>query len=121
MRKTLMLLALVLGVAACKDSTGAKTYEVDGLWEGPISGVTMTLTLSESSHNVSGTGSLHGPGGSLPLSVSGTNAYPSITLTLSSPGYEPMTYQATMSGRSAMSGTLHGSGFTGESMTLTKQ
>lgn len=99
--------------------------EASGSWSGKVaapSGVTATLTfnVTETNRKISGSGSLAIGASSLGLSVSGTYAPPTISLTISSQGYEPMSLEGTVS-ETGMIGTLDGSGFVNRAVTLKRQ
>ncbi|MEM1043010.1 MAG: hypothetical protein AAGI91_10310 [Bacteroidota bacterium] len=92
-----------------------------GTYSGNVEGSTLTLNLAEVAGVITGTGSLSGAGSSLPLTASGTFAPPSVTINLSSPGFDPFTLTGIASDDgSVITGNLNGSGFTGESVTLTR-
>lgn len=84
---------------------------------------TLTLTLVENSGTVTGAGSLVASNGSnsltLPLAVSGAYSAPTLALTMTSTGYQPIALSVTVS-RDAMSGTMNGSGYTNEAVTLSR-
>lgn len=119
--RALAALALASSVAAagCGDSTGPK-ISTNGRWSGVIEGATVTLTLTQSARSVSGNGSLATADESIALTVDGTFTSPDVVMTFTSPDFEPVNYTATVTARQ-MQGTLIGSGFTGESLTLNKQ
>jgi photosystem II stability/assembly factor-like uncharacterized protein len=80
----------------------------EGSWAGMVShDYPLTLDLSESNHKITGIGNLAG----LSISVLGENRYPNITLTISSPVYQPAIITAKFSDPFSFSGVLEGSGF----------
>ena len=119
----LFAVAVVLLVySACSgDSSGPKTT-VAGNWTGTgttsAGSFTVNLILAENSGSVTGTGTISGST-SIALTVTGTYSAPSVGLTFSSPGFENLNFSGTVSGKT-MTGTLNGSGFTGNAVTLTK-
>lgn len=115
---------LLAVVAACgKDSTGPKSYSANGTWQGTGSGFTMRLTLAQNSQQVTGDGTItaSGNGGSLAVSVTGTNVSPNLSLTLHATGYEDLNVSGTFVSSSTVNATLSGSGFNGETLTFQKQ
>jgi hypothetical protein len=83
-----------------------------GTWAGgvitPIN-FQMTTTLTEQGGTIVGTGTLSGVGPTCAISLSGTQAGNQVSLTISCPGYAPMTYAATLHSQN-MSGTVSGTG-----------
>jgi hypothetical protein len=116
-----VIAALLIYSACGGDSSGPKTT-VAGSWSGTgttsTSSFTLSLILAENSGAVTGTGTLSG-GSSIALTVTGTYSAPSVGLTFSSPGFENLNFSGTVSGKT-MTGTLNGSGFAGNAITLTK-
>ena len=60
-------------------------------------------------------------GGGIAETVSGTHAHPNVSLTLAAYNYTPCTITAQMLDAASIVGTISGSGFIGESLTLRKQ
>jgi hypothetical protein len=80
----------------------------------------MTLTLAQTGANVTGSGQLSSTSNTIPLTASGTFVSPTLSLTLSSAGFQPTQYTATLS-NGRLTGNLNGSGFNQLAMTLTRQ
>jgi hypothetical protein len=98
---------------------------VAGAWRGPVQNngatiATLSLTLNETSGSVRGNGALGNDLGSIVLNASGTYNSPNLSLTLSSVGFESVNLTATV-GKADMQGTLNGSGFINDPITLTRQ
>lgn len=79
----------------------------------------MSLTLQQAGTQVTGYGSLTGPGGVAALTVTGSLTAPSFSLTIESAGYPWLNFAGTVNGKT-MVGTLNGSGVTNVSVTLTR-
>jgi hypothetical protein len=80
----------------------------------------VTLTLQQAGTQVTGNGSLVGSNGSAALTVTGSFSAPNMSLTITSPGFESITYAGTVTGNT-MTGTMNGSGFVNVAMTMTTQ
>lgn len=118
----LMTAALLLGCGG-DDSSGPSTPEVEGAWSGTVNpGGTLVLNLSETNGNVSGNGTLTAPGFGVNISASGTyvRSTASASLTITSPGFEPMNLNATVTD-TRMVGSLNGSGFNNAAISLDRQ
>ena len=118
MRKLVTVSLAALSIACGGDSTELKPT-IAGTWTGIAVAATLTLTLQQAGTQVTGNGSLTGPGGSAALTVTGSYTAPSFSLTLDSPGYTPLNYAGTVNGKT-MVGTLNGTGVTNVSVTLTR-
>lgn len=96
---------------------------VTGTWIGntALSQQTLDITLIDVSGAVSGSGTLSSSTlGLLAQTVSGAFIAPTLTVTLTSGAHPPFVLHATLSGNNLV-GTLNGSGFVNESITLAKQ
>jgi hypothetical protein len=125
-----MLLALTLAAACTESATSPVAPPVvpppadpvaSGAWAGTVQGMTVTLTLAESNNTIAGSGNISAPGSSLALTATGTRAHPSVALTLRASGFEDMNFQGNFSGNNMIVGTLNGSGFSNEGLTLRRQ
>lgn len=76
--------------------------------------------MTEQNRKVSGGGSLRIGSDSLGVSVSGSYAPPTVSVAISSQGFEPMDLTATVS-ETEMVGVLDGSGFENRMITLKRQ
>jgi hypothetical protein len=121
MRHLALLLALTL---ACKgDSPAAPTVSLAGRWVGSVGTQTIDLTMSESSGTVAGSGTISNtPTGTRALTVSGSytgGPIGHVDVTLSSGTAQPFALSGQVYAASIL-GSLTGSGFTGDVITLTK-
>jgi hypothetical protein len=119
----LVLLASI-GVACGGDSSGPSHpgHSVNGVWSGSNSGITITDTLSQNSgRHITGHGSIASINGALALTVSGDYVSDStISLTMSSAGYQDLNFSGKFIDLDSVSGQLNGSGFNGFLLTLNK-
>jgi hypothetical protein len=109
--------------AGGKSSTSKATVTSmpTGPWQGTLINAALTMTLSETGGVISGTGNIiFGGVQSLPLTYTGTYNAPNITITATPAGFQPFTITAVVS-LTSMVGTINGSGFVNEPLTLTKQ
>jgi len=111
---------LVLACAAgCKDSSGPHS-PIEGAWTGLVLGAPITFSLSvDASGGVSGSGNATVNGTQRHLSVVGSFTAPSFSLTLTPTGIIPVNYAGVVDG-STLRGVLAGSGFNGDSLTMTR-
>jgi hypothetical protein len=112
------MLATCLLVACGDDGTGPGN-SIEGEWSGPIGSAQLTLTLQESDGEVSGNGSIVADSESAALTVDGSFDDPDFSLTLSPPGFEPINFAGEVD-EDEMNGTLNGSGFVQQTVTLTR-
>ena len=108
-------------LTACGGDTAAPKVTPAGEWVGSAStasGTTLfTLSLTESSGSVNGSGFLAGT----TFNVSGSfSASSGMIATLASPTRASVTFAATVVLAKSMSGTLSGGGFTGQAATLSR-
>lgn len=126
MRYALSFVALLLSLGACSgDGPTAPPPpppppSMSGAWTGTSGGITFTFTLNESSGSLVGSGNMSNGANAVALTVTGTSAHPSISMTWSAPGYQPINFQGTRSGNSVV-GAMNGSGFVNSALTLNKQ
>lgn len=118
-----MALAALLWACGGDDSSGPSTPDIAGAWSGTVqpSG-TLVLNLSETNGNVTGNGTLTAPGVGVSITASGTyvRSTASASLTLSSPGFETVNLNATVTD-TKMVGSLNGSGFVNAAISLDRQ
>ena len=83
----------------------------------------LQLTLNQQPDGtVAGSGTISSAVGSIALTVlSGTHVFPSLSLTLGATGLLDTNLTGTVTSPTMIAATLNGSGFTNESITLTKQ
>jgi hypothetical protein len=108
------------------DGTGpaVSSKSLNGTWSGSILDLNMSLTLTESSGTVSGSGTMVQTGQSFSLSVAGTSDNGTFSLTVSEASHDPFTYSGTVQtspSPTRMVGVGNGSGLTNQPITLTKQ
>ncbi len=109
MRKLLMFVA-VTAIVACTDTPAAPVQTVDGSWSGLANGYSLSLVMAQSDTFVSGSALIANVAGSNQGTLVGTFVYPTLHLTLSFPGFDPVRYDGTMSQASAkIFGFLNGS------------
>jgi hypothetical protein len=80
----------------------------------------MNLTLTETGGNVTGSGTLAGPGGTVSVTVTGTHSHPSVSLTLSLTGFNPAVFTGSFTNDNTIPGALNGSGFVNFGITITR-
>jgi hypothetical protein len=89
-----------------------------GTWAGSSGSTTVTLVLTQSGNNVSGTATMSGVSDKFP--VSGTNIYPNVDLKGSAFGLA-VTFDGAFSGANTVAGTLTVQGFPSQAVTLTRR
>ncbi len=119
MRRVLAVLALVFA-ASCGDSPTESLPTMTGEWTGTSGVNTFTFTLNQTAGTISGSGNGVGSIVDIPLTVTGIYTHPSVSMTWTAPGHEPLNFQGTRNGN-AVSGTVNGSGFVNSVLTLNKQ
>jgi hypothetical protein len=105
-------------MAACGSST-SPAPALNGSWTGTAQDVALSVTLTQSGTQVTGTGQLVS-GETFPVTVTGTFAAPGFALTLTPDQFVPVTYTGSIS-HDTLTGHLNGSGFDNQSLTLTRQ
>ena len=118
---SLVLLLAVVPLAACgHDKSTGPAPTLAGRWVGTFSYGTMSMTLTQSGQVVSGSATMTGGGSSMNFGVSGYLHNPNLTLALTESGYYDVTLTGTLSG-DKITGQLNDSGFSGETVALTRQ
>lgn len=125
MRKLVLAGLVALAIGCGGGDSNDTTPTVEGQWTGTITtdegSGDLSLTLNEGDDGaVTGTGNLVVPGDALALTVTGNYSPPTVSLTMSAEGFEPMNLTGTVSS-SAITGTLNGSGFVNISLTLDRE
>jgi hypothetical protein len=117
-RTVLLLLPTLLLSTGCRDGAGPETPTMTGAWSTLTVRRIVTLRTTESDGQVSGTGSISTVSATIPISVKGTHAHPSIVLTAQSPGYNDFIFSGRFASADSIVGTLNGSGFQDDSISL---
>lgn len=105
------------------DGDGEPDPSLSGTWTGVLTvegGVVVDVffTLFQEGNNVTGYGRM----GSLNIdSVTGTNVYPDVNLTLEASGFYPVYFVGRFSDKDTVFGFLSGSGFVNDPLTLRRQ
>lgn len=123
-RHRLLLLAALGSIAlgCSKGTEPTPEITVNGSWSGTVSsGETISMVLSQTGTSVTGTGQLVGTGGSFALTVAGTYVKPAVALTLSATGFSSINFASSAVSQTAMPGTLNGSGYSNDALTLTRR
>jgi hypothetical protein len=127
-QRTLPLLLALALLAGCGGDPAAPKPSVTGTWAGTATGAsgnpsTFTLTLAHNAATdaISGSGvfSQGGPA-TLALTVTGTYARPTVSLTMTATGFQAMNITGTAAA-TTITGTVNGSGFSNTAITLNKQ
>ena len=118
---TALVLALCILLAGC-DVLGPGDKELDGRWSGHIESDGSTIAVSvdideNSEREILGSGSI----GSHSVMVDGSRTGDRVALTLSAPTFNDMSYIATLDGDDELTGTVSGSGFSGETLILRRR
>jgi hypothetical protein len=119
--RRLLGIVLIAALAACGGDPSEPKLTLSGTWAGLLEASTIRLTLSQAGTDVTGAGTVVAGTTSIPLMAVGTvSKGSSFALTVSSPGFSPLNFSGTF-GKTTMTGTINGSGFTNAAVTLTKQ
>jgi hypothetical protein len=99
MRFSAISAALVLLLAACGgDEFDPGEYDVTGRWTGTAlqgdSLLEFDLRLSQTEEDISGDGEVRAGGETVDVTVRGDFGFPQVDLTLSAPGFVPLTFDA---------------------------
>ena len=114
-----LTLIFAVGCGGDKATAPAVNTSATGSWTGTSSGSTLSMVLNDNSGTVTGSGTLSASS-SIALTITGNHAGANVSLTMSAPGYEPLNYAGTLNDRTII-GSLNGSGFTNQSLVVTKQ
>ncbi len=109
----------------CKDKSTEPVHTLNGHWVAVFSAtsgtVTLDLTLTQTNTSVTGAGTIANATVTTPVTITGSHVHPSVTLTVAIQGYNPATVTGTCASTTSVSGSINGSGFTGQALTLNKQ
>ncbi len=122
MRQAKFLAVLgMLALAGCGGDSGPAPIQAEGNWQGTTqNGTVLALTLTETNGAVQGTGTFTTPSESIPLTGTGTYVEPQLSFTIAAEGFNNLNLTTTV-GESRMTGTLNGSGFLNESISLDRK
>lgn len=123
--RTLLMVLLALSIGACDDGgtdPEPVAANLTGRWTGSTVGVAADATLSESAGGaVTGSGTLALPQGTIPITLSGTNRYPDVTLDIRSEGQPDGRFAGAFTDDNTLAGTLTVTGFSPVALTLSRQ
>lgn len=111
---------ILLLVTACTEPK-PPTFSPDGIWDGDLSGATMTLTLSSTGSAIIGSSVVVSGTNSLSMSVTGTWSESAVTMTFTASGYQPMTFTSSVVLPGSLGGYINGSGYTQYPTMFTKR
>lgn len=121
MRKLLTFAALA-AVVACSDTPLAPVQTVDGSWSGLANGFSLSLAMVQSDTIVNANVLIANVSGTNQGTAAGTFVYPKLHLVLAFPGFDPVTYDGTMSQASAkIFGFLNGSNINNVEVDVSKK
>jgi len=117
---------LTVALAACGGSKAVAPPppppSVAGQWVGMTGTQQLAMTLAESGQTVNGSATLtNTPSGTMAMTISGVFASPTLTVTLQPGGNVQAVSLTATYGGNRLVGSLTGSGFTGDAITLTRQ
>lgn len=119
LRSAFVIAALLL--TGCKHTTAPDPI-VTGAWRGSVGSQVIALSLAQTGSVVSGSGTISGtPRGTLAMTVNGTFAHPTLSITMTNSLVQASNITATMTNSGVLSGAIQGSGFTGEAISLVRQ
>ena len=118
----LFLATIGMFIMGCGDDPVAPVPDpsMTGKWSGAASGFVVTLVLSETETQVSGSGTI-ADGNNVPLTISGTNVYPNVSLNLAAQGFDSFNFTGRFSDANTIPGALNGSGFADDEITFIRQ
>ena len=107
---------LVVVLAACSDST-APGVSIAGSWSGTGGGGSWSVGFTENGGQVTGGGKINN---AVNVNFTGTHSGNHLSLTILATGYANASLSATVTDATHINGTLTGSGWSGNSLTLVK-
>jgi len=89
-----------------------------GAWTGVViqTNETVVISVTEIDTKIQGSGLY----GAIPLGIVGEEDFPKVQITISSPGYQPATFNGTFTGLTIVSGSFNNSGFINSAITFHK-
>ncbi len=125
-RRSVASVALAVLLSACSggDSIAPAQPSATGTWRAVSAlGSVFELTLTESGdgHALSGSGTFTADTINVPLTVEGSHHHPNISFTIHPDGYQDVTFDGHFTSSANMTGSLTGSGFTGETIIFQRQ
>lgn len=118
---TLLIVLSLFLLGSCGDPTGLGETNIDDSWTGAVATSTLTVTITENHGTITGSGRITGGAAALALNVTGTRAKENVSMTLSSPGYQPMNFEGEIRHKDQITGTISGSGYNALPVTLTRK
>ena len=123
-----VLLAACGGAQTTEPETEPETPSATGAWSGAMvtpfgAARTITMSLQETGTEVSGSGDISDAVGDpyYTFTVTGTHVHPTIALSLSSPGFAPISVEGSLTDATTIAATLNGSGWVDTPVTLERQ
>ena len=122
MRRLLLLCGLMLAVAACGDkSSGPPVPTISGLWVEVEEDGTLTMQLTQTGQQVTGSGVVTNGVVSVAIVVSGTYVHPTASLAIGNEN-GVFNFVGTLSAsQTRLTGTISGNGIPPEVVTFTRQ
>ena len=123
MRPVVAIVAAIMLLVGCgSDRATGVPLSIAGRWTGAAKGTSVSMQLTESGTEVSGTGVFTDASGAAQISVSGTYHQPAVSLTLQFPNtnFNPVFLSGTASA-DVITGALNGSGYNNFAITLARQ
>lgn len=121
MRKSLVLVLSLLAASCGETATEVQVATMSGRWVGTTAGVTADVTLAETNTQITGSGSLTTPIGNVPVTVTGTNNHPNVSLTLRSTGRPDGNFTGTFTDDNSVTGTITVPGLGSANIVLRRQ
>ncbi len=121
LRRFALLPAMVFATACGDSGSEPRTPSMTGTWVGDLQGAAVTVTLTERDQQVNGAGNIAFGTDRVAITAGGTHVHPAVSLTIKSSGFQDINYQGTFTNDNTVSGSLSGSGFTGDNLIIRRQ